>query len=67
MSLGGLDEQELSSPLLLAVVINNKTSFSKDPFFFFRPAASGNLHMPPTLEVRSLNHWAAREVPRRSF
>ena len=35
MSLGGLDEQGLSSPLLLAVVINNKTSFSKDLFFFF--------------------------------
>ena len=48
MSLGGLDEQGLSSPLLLAVVINNKTSFSKDLFFFF-PAATGNLHMPPTL------------------
>ena len=46
MSLGGLDEQELSSPLLLAVVINNKTSFSKDLFFFFGPAATGKLHVP---------------------
>lgn len=35
MSLGGLDEQGLSSPLLLAVVINNKTSFCKDLFSFF--------------------------------
>ena len=63
--MSGLDEQGSSSPSLLAVVINNKTSFSKDFFFFFCPAASGNLHMPPTLTVRSLNHWAAREVPPR--
>ena len=63
--MSGLDEQGSSSPSSLAVVINNKTSFSKDFFFFFFfcPAASVNLHMPPTLTVRSLNHWAAREVP----
>ena len=48
MSLGGLDEQELSSPLLLAVVINNKTSFSKDLFFFW-PCSNWELTRAPTL------------------
>ena len=65
MSLGGLDEQELSSPLLLAVVINNKTSFSKDLFFFFLALQQLGTYMCPYTGVRSLNHWAAREVPPR--
>lgn len=64
MSLGGLDEQELSSPLLLAVVINNKTSFSKDLFFFLALQQLGTYTCPYT-GVRSLNHWAVREVPPR--
>ena len=64
MSLGGLDEQGLSSPLLLAVVINNKTSFSKDLFFFFS-CSNWELTHAPYIGVRSLNHWAAREVPPR--
>ena len=63
MSLGGLDEQELSSPLLLAVVINNKTSFSKD-LFFLALQQLGTYTCPYT-GVRSLNHWAVREVPPR--
>lgn len=49
MNLGGLDEQGLSFPLLLAVVINNKTSFSKDLFFFW-PCSKWELTHAPYIE-----------------
>lgn len=58
------DEQGLSSPLLLAVVINNKTSFCKDLFFFFPPCSKWELTHAPTLEVRSLNHWLPEKSPK---
>ena len=44
--MSGLDEQGSSSPSLLAVVINNKTSFSKDFILFFALQQVGTCTCP---------------------
>ena len=48
--MSGLDEQGSSSPSLLAVVINNKTSFSKDFIFFFLPCSKWELAHAPYID-----------------
>ena len=58
-------QNELTSP-----ICGGQEDFTEEEIFFFGPAACGILvsrpgiePSPPALEVQSLNHWTAREVP----